>query len=201
MAEGSRRPEWRCKESVLRLACSLERIPGTLCSTSMPKRVRALDPAKQASTNGFSRSHQDPLSYGSGEGQNVEFKRGISDDANRTGPVEDELLKSVAAFANTNDGVILIGIDDAGHVKGLALDFKQRDKLEQKIHQLIRTRLRPTPPVRVAFEEVRGLVIAKVEVGRGDSPAYMLGGTIYLRKGSADVQAHSCAILPRSLPR
>jgi len=138
MAEGSRRPEWRRKESVLRLACSLERIPGTLCSTCMPKRERSLDPAKQASTNGFSRSHQDPLSYGSGEGQNVEFKRGISDDANRTGPVEDELLKSVAAFANTNDGVILIGIDDAGHVKGLALDFKQRDKLEQKIHQLIR---------------------------------------------------------------
>ena len=64
-----------------------------------------------------------------GEGQNVEFKRGLSDDENRTGSVEDELLKSIAAFANTNDGVILIGIDDAGHVKGLGLDFKQRDKL------------------------------------------------------------------------
>jgi hypothetical protein len=127
----------------------------------------------------------------SGESQNVEFKRGLSDDENRVGPAEDELLKSIAAFANTNDGVILLGIDDVGHIKGLGLDFKGRDKLEQKIHQLIRTRIRPIPPVRVTFEEVRGLVIAKIEVGRGESPAYMMGGTIYVRNGSSDVQAQT----------
>jgi len=128
---------------------------------------------------------------GSGEGQNVEFKRGLSDDENRTGPVEEELLKSIAAFANTNDGVIFIGIDDGGHVKGLGLDFKQRDKLERKVRQLVRTRIRPIPPVRVTFEEVRGLVIAKIEVGRGESPAYMMGGAIYVRNGSSDVQAQT----------
>ena len=127
----------------------------------------------------------------SGEGQNIEFKRGLSDDENRAGPVEDELLKSIAAFANTNDGVILVGIDDAGHVKGLGLDFKKKDRLEQKIHQLIRTRIRPIPPVRVTFEDVRGLVVAKIEVGRGESPAYMMGGAIYVRNGSSDVQAQT----------
>jgi hypothetical protein len=63
-----------------------------------------------------------------GEGQSVEFKRGLSDDENRTSSVEDELLKSIAAFANTNDGVIMVGIDDAGHVRGLGLDFKQKDQ-------------------------------------------------------------------------
>lgn len=126
-----------------------------------------------------------------GEGQNVEFKRGLSDDENRTGPVEEELLKSIAAFANTNDGVILVGIDDAGHLKGLGLNFRQRDRLEQKIYQLIRTRLRPIPPVRITFEHVRGLVIAKIEVGRGESPAYMMGGAIYMRNGSSDVQAQT----------
>jgi hypothetical protein len=131
-----------------------------------------------------------------GEGQNVEFKRGLSDDENRSGDVEEELLRSIAAFANTNDGVIIIGIDDNGHIKGLevkgqAIDFKQRDRLEQKIHQLIRTRIRPTPPVRVAFEELRSLVIAKIEVGRGDSPAYMMKGAIYVRHGSSDVQAQT----------
>src|SRR5258708_7876864 len=41
-----------------------------------------------------------------GEGQNIEFKRGLSSDEQKTGNAEDELLKSVAAFANTNDGVV-----------------------------------------------------------------------------------------------
>ncbi len=92
-----------------------------------------------------------------GEGQQVEFKRSLSDDVSRSGAVDDELLKSVAAFANTNDGVIFIGVDDAGHIKGLGLDFKQRDKLEQKVSQLIRTRIRPVPPFRVTLRTCAGL--------------------------------------------
>lgn len=124
-----------------------------------------------------------------GEGQSVEFKRGLSEDENRMGSVEDELLKSVAAFANTNDGVIFVGIDDAGHIKGLRLDFTQKDRMEQKVRQLIRSRIRPTPPVQITFEEVRGFVIAKIAVARGDAPPYMIGGVIYVRDGSSDVQA------------
>ncbi len=75
-----------------------------------------------------------------GEGQSVEFKRGFSEYECKTGSVEDELLKSIAAFANTNDGVIFIGIDDAGHVRGLTLDFTQKDRFERKIRQLVRSR-------------------------------------------------------------
>ncbi len=125
----------------------------------------------------------------SGEGQSVEFKRGLSQDDTKTGNVEDELLKSMAAFANTNDGAIFIGIDDAGHVKGLELDITQRDRLERKVRQLVRNRLKPTPPFEVEFEEVRGFAIAKISVARGEAPAYMMGGVIYIRYGSSDVQA------------
>jgi len=124
-----------------------------------------------------------------GEGQRAEFKRGISDDETKTGSVNTELLKSIAAFANTNDGVILIGVDDAGHVKGLDLDFKQRDGLERKIHQLSRNRIKPTPPIQVVFEELRGMIIARIAVARGEAPLYMTDGVVYLRQGSADVQA------------
>ena len=99
------------------------------------------------------------------------------------------MLKSIAAFANTNDGVILIGVDDAGHIKGLDLNFKQRDGLERKIHQLARNRIKPTPPIQVAFEELRGMTIAKISVARGEAPLYMTDGVVYLRQGSADVQA------------
>lgn len=58
-----------------------------------------------------------------GEGANVEFKRGLPDDTPKRGTVEDDLMRSIAAFANTNDGVVFIGVDDAGHVKGLELDY------------------------------------------------------------------------------
>jgi hypothetical protein len=124
-----------------------------------------------------------------GESQSVEFKRGLSQDDAKTGSAEDELLKSIAAFANTYDGAIFIGIDDAGHVKGLELDFTQKDRLERKIRQLVRTRIKPTPSLDVAFEDMRGFAIAKISVARGEAPAYMMGGVIYIRYGSPDVQA------------
>jgi hypothetical protein len=124
-----------------------------------------------------------------GEGQNIEFKRGLSEDETRGSHAEDELLKSIVSFANTNDGVIFVGIDDDGHIKGLELDFKQKDRFEQKIRQLVRNRVKPMPPVEVAFLDVRGFVIAKISVARGDAPAYMIGGAIYVRSGSSDVQA------------
>jgi hypothetical protein len=124
-----------------------------------------------------------------GEGQNVEFKRGLSEDEAKTTSVEDELLRSIAAFANTNDGVIFVGVDDSGNIRGLRLDFNQKDRLERKIRQLTRNRIRPIPPIQVAFEEVRGLVVAKIAVARGEAPAYLLNGVIYMRDGSSDIQA------------
>ncbi|MGO9094118.1 MAG: helix-turn-helix domain-containing protein [Bryobacteraceae bacterium] len=124
-----------------------------------------------------------------GENQRVEFKRGLSDAEDRAGDVEEEMLRSIAAFANTNDGVVLVGIDDAGHVKGLGLDFAQRDRLERKVHQLVRNRIKPRPPVQITFETIRGYVVARIAVARGEAPVYMLGGAVYLRDGSSDVQA------------
>lgn len=124
-----------------------------------------------------------------GEGQNIEFKGGISDAAGKIGGVEDEVLKSIAAFANSNDGVIFIGIDDGGRIRGLDLDFKAKDRIEGKIRQLVRSRIRPTPPVHLTFEDHRGLVILKIAVARGEDPAYLLNGVIYVRYGFSDVQA------------
>lgn len=60
-----------------------------------------------------------------GEGTQVEFKRGLSDDEGKAGAAEEEFLKTVAAFANSGDGVIFIGIDDRGKVRGLDLDLNK----------------------------------------------------------------------------
>jgi|ERR1019366_6849163 hypothetical protein len=124
-----------------------------------------------------------------GEGQHVEFKRGLSESETGKGGAEEELLKTIGAFANTADGVIFIGVDDGGKIKGLDLDFSQRDRLERKIRQLVRNRIKPTPPFQVKFQHVGERIIASVAVARGEEPAYLLNGVIYYRYGSSDVQA------------
>jgi len=80
-----------------------------------------------------------------------------------------------------------------GHVKGLDLDFKRKDALERRIHQLARTRIKPAPPVEVVFEEIRGMT--RISVARGEKPLYTLDNVVYLRRGSSDVQAQPDEII------
>jgi hypothetical protein len=127
--------------------------------------------------------------FRSGEGQAVEFKRGLSEDETKVSNSDDELLRTIAAFANTNNGVIFVGVDDSGKAKGLGFDFSQKDRFERKIRQLARNRIKPSPPLEVSFTDVRGLVVARIVVARGEAPAYLLNGVIYVRSGSSDVQA------------
>jgi hypothetical protein len=124
-----------------------------------------------------------------GEDQTIEFKRGLSDDSGKWGGPENELLESIAAFANTNDGLILIGVDDEGNVRGLPAAYKERDRLKLKVDQMIRSRIRPRPPSHFVFEEVGGNNVGKITVVRGDAPAYLLNGVVYIRHGSSDVRA------------
>ena len=123
-----------------------------------------------------------------GEGQCIEFKRALA--ANEARDTADmEVLKSIAAFANTNDGAIFIGVDDRGIVKGLQFDHKQRDSFALRIAALARHHVRPTPPIRITFEKVDSLIVSRVAVPRGTAIAYLLGGVIYVRYGSSDVPA------------
>ena len=62
-----------------------------------------------------------------GEGESIEFKRSISFDS--AGSVE-QILQTVAAFANSGDGTIFIGIEDEGQIKGIpAAGPKERDQI------------------------------------------------------------------------
>lgn len=127
------------------------------------------------------------------EGEEIEFKRGISDS--KLSKSDEEILESIVSFANTNGGVSFIGIDNDGHIKGITLDSKQRDLLEQKLRQIVHNRISPMPPVQIAFEEIRGLTVAKIIVARGDAPIYMLDGRIYIRSGSLDMLAQPDDVL------
>lgn len=133
---------------------------------------------------------QKPPSVGealqSGEGQKIEFKRGI---------VDEEILKSVAAFSNTNDGTIFIGVDDAGKIVGVKLDTPgEKSSFGHKIYSIVRQRIKPIPSIDVNFEETRGYMVAKIVVARGDESLYFLDGIIYVRHGDSDVKGEPSVV-------
>jgi len=73
-----------------------------------------------------------------GETQTVEWKGAVGD-----GPAIGEFFESVTAFANTNNGIILIGVDDHGEVLGVGV--QGASALKSRILDLAETRCEPIP--------------------------------------------------------
>jgi len=121
----------------------------------------------------------DALKSSGGEGQALEFKHGLTEDA---------VLRAVTAFSNTNDGTIFIGIDDEGRVRGLDLPtMKTKDEFRHRVYSLIRDRIQPLPVFDLDFEEVGDHVVARLFVRRGEAPLYYFKGVSYIRHGESNV--------------
>jgi hypothetical protein len=124
---------------------------------------------------------------GLGEGPEIEFKRNISFESMHS---TEEVLQSVAAFANTGDGTIFIGIDDNGRITGIEVNgVKHKDRYSERLHQLVRDRIMPPPSIQVGFVSVRNFTILVLFVPRGEEPLYFMDGVIYVREGSSDLMA------------
>jgi uncharacterized protein YuzE len=122
-----------------------------------------------------------------GEGLTVEFKRGISFEVQNS---VDRVLETIAAFANTADGTIFIGIEDNGNIHGLRFEgAKGPAALADRIHQVVRSRIRPVLLIQVDFVEAEGLTVCRVFVPRGEQPLHVLDGVIYVRDGASDIKA------------
>ena len=59
-----------------------------------------------------------------GEGDYVEFKQGIP---------EHKVREAVAAFSNTDGGVVLLGVRDGGAVQGMAVDGDALAKVHRSV--------------------------------------------------------------------
>ena len=122
-----------------------------------------------------------------GEGGSIEFKRSISFESDNS---VQQLLQTIVAFANSGDGSIFIGIEDQGQLRGISVAGpKGKDRFSQRIHQLVRQHVKPTPLIQVDFIEVRSLIVCRIFVPRGTEPLHFLGGVIYVRFGPTDITA------------
>jgi len=101
------------------------------------------------------------------ETKNLEFKERFS----------DEVLKTLCAFANTEGGQVIIGVQDDGKVKGIEID----DKEFQQITEKIITNLGIRPDIEI--KEEQGKKILVIRVSRSKIPV-SYKGRYYERVGN-----------------
>jgi ATP-dependent DNA helicase RecG len=106
-----------------------------------------------------------------GEDDHVEFKQGVP---------EDKIREAVAAFSNTDGGVILLGVRDDGMVQGVAAD----GELQARIHRVVAGVRNPgryeLHPLAVDDRTVLVLSIAR----RREGFAQLHDGRILQRRGA-----------------
>ena len=122
------------------------------------------------------------------EGKTLEFKRDLSSP--------DGVLRTLAAFANTGGGTVLIGVEDTTrHVRGVADPLTQEERLANLVSDLIAPRLIP----EIELLRWRGTHVLAVQVYPSAARPHHLrregedNGT-YVRIGSTNRRADTALI-------
>lgn len=119
-----------------------------------------------------------------GESDELEFKSTLRWDL-KEGAVnkklEEVILKTVSAFANSQGGVLLIGVDDDGSILGLEQDYLSlggvdRDKFELHLRNLLNQQFGAgfvTGKVQIKFAEVEGKDVCQVTISPANEPVVL----------------------------
>jgi len=111
-----------------------------------------------------------------GEGQQLEFKRSLAE--------LDTATRAVAAFANTDGGVLLFGVRDSGEIVGVDLGQSSRERIVNRITGATDPAVYPS----VEYVMVEGRVVVVVQVAASDNRPHLADGRAYKRVGAADVR-------------
>ncbi|MEL7120983.1 MAG: RNA-binding domain-containing protein [Bacteroidota bacterium] len=114
-----------------------------------------------------------------GESDSVEFKSTLrwnlfTDKKDKR--IEHAALKTIAAFLNTQGGILLIGVNDEGEVLGLKTDqFANHDKLLLHLNKLVTDRMGTlfTQYINASVEKVNGTELLRIDCQASTQPAYL----------------------------
>ena len=141
-----------------------------------------------------------------GESSRLEFKSSLRWDyvnSSINSKLENVVLKTVAAFNNTDGGVLIIGIDDDHNVLGLDRDYESlngdRDRFEMHLLQRISNKYSTdytTKNISIKFHTINDMEICELEIAKGTSALYTLVKNkdgqkeekFYVRRGNASVE-------------
>ena len=114
-----------------------------------------------------------------GEGEFVEFKSTLrwnlkaeKKDKNIT----HAITKTIAAFLNTDGGILLVGVADQGEVVGFSEDrFENNDKMLLFLTDTIKTQLGTLHLDHINFhtETIAGKSVLRIDVQAGSAPCYL----------------------------
>jgi ATP-dependent DNA helicase RecG len=110
-----------------------------------------------------------------GEGQFLEYMREFPKNAR-------DLAKEIAAFATSNAGIILIGVDDDGTCRGIsAVIAKERDDLYRRLEGICTHGVKPsiTPVAKFACQGEH--LVLMLWVPKGSQPIYYAHDVPYVR--------------------
>lgn len=114
------------------------------------------------------------------ESERIEYKSQLT----------DEIYKEVIAFANTDGGIIYIGVDDQGNATGI----DDVDGTYTRLTNGVRDAIQPDVTMFVRYVLQDNQVI-RIEIGEGSYKPYYLKGKglkpngVYVRQGASSVQA------------
>ena len=118
-----------------------------------------------------------------GEDSHWEFKEIVFAGNVPKSPRRDDLADELAAFANTDGGVLLCGVTDSGDVQGMSRE--QMDALEQLLSEVCTDKIEPAIRPTILRREIEeGKPLLLVHVPRGDTQHDSPGGSYY-RVGSS----------------
>jgi ATP-dependent DNA helicase RecG len=126
----------------------------------------------------------------------MQFKESNTIELKRT--VVDDIKKTVIAFANTDGGILYVGVEDNGEIVGL----DRPNEVLLQINNMIRDAIKPdvTMFVQSAEDTTEGKSIVAVTIQRGSQRPYYLAGKglrpegVFVRHGAASVPATDTAI-------
>lgn len=115
-----------------------------------------------------------------GESDGLEFKSSLRWDYEQGSlnkKLEDLVVKSAAAFANSDGGTLLIGVSDTGSVLGLENDYASlngdRDKYERHLRNMLNQHLGAAfvaSKLQITFPMSKGMEICQIEVSPASEP-------------------------------
>lgn len=118
-----------------------------------------------------------------GEDSHWEFKEIVFAGDVPKSPRRDDLADEIAAFANTDGGVILCGVTDSGDIQGMSRE--QMDALEHLLTEVCTDKIKPPiRPIILRKEIEEGTPVLLVQVPQGDAQHESPGGSYY-RVGSS----------------
>jgi hypothetical protein len=129
-----------------------------------------------------------------GESKNVEFKESLSLDVKKQTKekyIEDVVIKTIAAFLNTDGGVLLVGVTDAGVVNGVDGEIdkfhKNLDKFLLHFKNALKTRIGEQfyPFIDHRLVKVDSKHVLYVNCKESTDPVYVDGNDFYVRTNPA----------------